>query len=131
MAEGCGIVVVEPFRLLVFGSRFYRNVIFLTKILCEIHEKRPIGVLGEGEAPGADTLAREWADLRGVKVEKYFADWNRYGKSAGPRRNERQLYEFKPHAGVAFFGPNYRGSGSLHMASLLEKAGIPVAKFYE
>lgn len=113
------------------GARDYWNASHLTKLLCEIHEKRPISELAEGEAKGADTLAREWAELRGVPVKKFFADWAARGKKAGIERNVRMFRLFQPHAGIAFFGKNYTGSGTAHMVSIMEKAGVPVAKIYE
>ena len=125
--------VINPasFRLLVCGARNYWNVHKLTQVLCDLHEKRPISQLAEGEARGADTLAREWAELRNVQVIKFPADWDRYGKSAGPHRNEQMLREFQPHGAVAFFGKKYTGSGTTHMVGLLKKAGVPVAEIYE
>ncbi len=41
----------------------------------------------EGEASGTDTHSRWWAQERGIPVAAMPADWQRYGKSAGPRRN--------------------------------------------
>jgi YspA, cpYpsA-related SLOG family len=41
----------------------------------------------EGEARGADRMAREIAYALAFKVDPYPADWERYGKAAGPIRN--------------------------------------------
>jgi hypothetical protein len=83
-----------------------------------------IDVLIEGEAPGADTLAREWATEQGIPVERYPADWNRHGKAAGPIRNRRMLVEGKPDLVVAFPG----GRGTANMISQAEAAGVKVLK---
>lgn len=50
----------------------------------------PVTALYEGEADGADTCARAWAESRGIPVRPFAADWKQ-GKSAGPRRNALML----------------------------------------
>lgn len=40
-----------------------------------------------GGARGADTWGEVWAHQAGIPVEQYLAAWQRYGKSAGMRRN--------------------------------------------
>jgi hypothetical protein len=44
-------------------------------------------LLLSGGARGADTLAEEWAVGRGIPLRVVPADWSRWGRSAGPRRN--------------------------------------------
>lgn len=56
-----------------------------------------------GGARGADTLAGKWAEGRGIPVRVYPADWNRYGKGAGPKRNQQMLDEADPDVVIAFF----------------------------
>lgn len=40
-----------------------------------------------GGAPGVDALAEKWAEEHGIPVKRFPADWNRYGRRAGPIRN--------------------------------------------
>ena len=40
-----------------------------------------------GEAPGVDTMGRRWAEWNGIAVASFPADWDKYGKPAGPIRN--------------------------------------------
>jgi len=47
---------------------------------------RPTVILS-GAARGADRLGECWAAEQGIACERYPADWDRYGKSAGYRRN--------------------------------------------
>lgn len=42
-----------------------------------------------GMAPGVDACAYAWAVLSGLTVVRYPADWESYGKAAGPRRNSQ------------------------------------------
>lgn len=108
-------------RLLVFGGREFANRDFLFKTLDFLHDRSPVSVLIEGEAPGADRLAGEWADARGVHCARVKALWGLYGRAAGPKRNEAML-ALQPSLAVAFPG----GTGTAHMASLLRTADIRV-----
>lgn len=40
-----------------------------------------------GAARGADALGEKWAKENHIACEMYPADWNKYGKSAGYKRN--------------------------------------------
>ena len=41
-----------------------------------------------GCAPGADELGRRWAEANDIPVKEYPAKWEKYGRTAGVRRNE-------------------------------------------
>lgn len=41
-----------------------------------------------GGAPGVDALAEKWAEQNGIPVKQFPADWDRYGRKAGPIRNQ-------------------------------------------
>ena len=78
----------------------------------------------EGGARGADTLARQWARLRGAEWETFEADWDRYGKSAGMRRN-RQMAEAHPDA-LVIACPLPGGKGTQAMMALCLRRGMRV-----
>jgi len=123
-------------KVLVFGGRNYSDRRRLYAVLDATHERSPISVIIEGEMSGADRLAREWAESRGVDVDPYPADWdnierpgavvkrNRRGKlydaAAGPFRNERMLREGRPDSAVGFPG----GKGTRDMAIRCLEYGI-------
>jgi hypothetical protein len=62
--------------------------------------------IAEGEAPGADSLAREWAEARKIPFQRFRALWETEGKLAGPKRNRRMFESFEPDGVVAFLGGN-------------------------
>jgi hypothetical protein len=76
---------------------------------------------------GADRQAAYAAQKRFYYFPKaYPADWNRYGKSAGPRRNRLMLDE-NPIQRVLAFHPNLATSkGTKDMVRLAIEARIPV-----
>lgn len=78
-----------------------------------------------GGAKGIDTIAENWARKRNKEVEVYPAQWDKYGKSAGPRRNSQMLEEGQPHLVVAF--PDLKGGKDTQdMIKKAEAADIPM-----
>ena len=90
--------------------------------LAETLDSLGITELAEGGAKGADLSALAWAELRGVPVQQFRAQWAAEGKAAGPRRNTRMLTAFKPDAVVAFPG----GRGTADMVAKAKAAGVRV-----
>jgi len=41
-----------------------------------------------GSSEGVDKLAEQWATDNGVEIERHPADWDKWGRSAGPMRNK-------------------------------------------
>jgi hypothetical protein len=82
----------------------------------------PTTVLAHGGAPGADTLAGEYAVRSGWQVHIFPADWKTYGNAAGPIRNQKLLDDFKPDVLVAFPG----GRGTADMVRRARKREIEV-----
>jgi hypothetical protein len=61
----------------------------------------PITII-EGEARGADSIAREEALALGYEVLRFPANWRQHGKAAGMIRNRQMLVEGKPNLVYAF-----------------------------
>lgn len=116
-------------RALVFGDRkwFHQGVLF--EVLDDIHAATPITVVIEGEAQGADKMGKWWARSRGIEVDAYPADWNRFGKAAGPIRNQDMLKNGRPHMGIGFHDDIQSSKGTKDMLKRLLKAGVPVRLF--
>ena len=76
----------------------------------------------QGGATGADLIAKTWAITNKQQVTTVPADWETYGRSAGPIRNQIMLDKFKPDLVIAFPG----GRGTKDMVKRALKAGIPV-----
>lgn len=114
-------------RVLVCGSRDYSNAEYLNRILSAMHAGTPFTCVIEGEARGADTLAREWAQANGVPVKRYPADWTTHHRAAGPIRNRQMLTDGKPDLVVAFPSvPMPQSKGTRNMVEQATKAGVKV-----
>jgi YspA, cpYpsA-related SLOG family len=109
-------------RVLVCGGRNYRDREAVFRALDRLHAKRGIAFLMQGAADGADYLAWQWAQERGVEVGSFAADWQGEGRAAGPRRNQRMLDEGRPDGVVAFPG----GRGTADMVRRAEQNRVPV-----
>lgn len=107
-------------RILVCGGRGYANKDQLYKIMSPFADV--VDVIIHGAAKGADSLAGEWAEYNWTKVEAFPADWEKFGKRAGPIRNATMLRVGKPDLVIAFPG----GTGTSHMVEISRKAGIEV-----
>jgi hypothetical protein len=106
-------------RVLVTGGRSFSNRSLLFATLDRLHADHAFTTLIHGGASGADRLAGEWAVSRGIPVEVYPADWQKYGRAAGPIRNQRMIAE-RPAMVVAFPG----GRGTADMVRRVRQAGV-------
>lgn len=109
-------------RVLVCGGRDFCDRELLDGVLNRLAEDQWIDCLIEGDARGTDRLAGAWAERNGIDVEKYPADWARFGLAAGPRRNQRMIKDGRPDLVVAFPG----GVGTADMVRRAKVAGIRV-----
>ena len=109
-------------RVLVCGGRNYSDREQLFRVLDDLHGNAPLSVLIHGAAAGADTLAGNWAESRGVPMLPFPADWHRHGRAAGPIRNMQMLDDGIPDLVVAFPG----GRGTANMLKQARQAGVQV-----
>lgn len=114
-------------RVLVCGGREYTNAALLAQTLEASRRDRGIAVLIAGGAPGADSLAADWAVAQGIPCDVYMADWEGLGRKAGPIRNQRMLDEGKPDLVVAFPG----GRGTADMVRPAKAIGLELLAIAE
>lgn len=112
----------EMQRVLVCGDRDWTDGQLIAQYLEEI---RPFVVI-EGEARGADKLARRAAEFLRIAVLAFPADWEKYGKRAGPIRNRQMLKEGRPNLVLAFHDSIERSKGTKDMIRAAQSAGVPV-----
>jgi hypothetical protein len=112
-------------RVLVCGDREwdrYEEILDKLTFLQKIHGEFTVV---EGEARGADRLAREAAEQLGLPVEPHPAHWDLYGRAAGPIRNQEML-DSGIDLVVAFHSDLERSKGTRHMVTIAEKRGVDV-----
>lgn len=128
-------------RLAIVGSRDlpcvekdeklkYRltNPFALQKILLAIPQilhPSTISMIVSGGARGADTVAEYIADSMRIIPEVYGADWDKYGKSAGPKRNVL-IERYSDICFAIINKPLSNSKGTSHTVSLFQTNGKPV-----
>lgn len=108
-------------NIIIAGGRDFNDY----KLLCEkldflFQNIKPVIVCGE--AKGADSLGRRYAKEHGLEILSFPAEWNKYGKSAGYRRNEEMG---KAADGLVAFWDG-KSKGTKHMIDYMHKLGKKV-----
>ena len=79
-------------RVVIAGCRNYENYeeakLYIDKCISSIKEQNKIIILSGG-ARGADNIGEHYAIENGFQIECYPAEWNIYGRKAGPIRNQK------------------------------------------
>jgi hypothetical protein len=109
-------------RILFCGDRNWTNYKTIVDVMLEL---RPSLVI-EGEAKGADSMAAMAATDYFIPVLRFPADWEKYGRAAGPIRNSQMLKEGKPELVVAFHDDIQSSKGTRNMTEQAKKNGIQV-----
>lgn len=110
--------------ILVCGSRSWRDLDMIRQVLRTIVTAPAETRILHGAAMGADLLAALVAtELGCAEVVAMPAEWDRYGRSAGIRRNLAML-DARPAWVVAFW--NGRSSGTAHTIGEAKRRRIPV-----
>lgn len=122
-------------RIQITGSRDFTSQeivhdAIVDRMVFPFREGEPVTVV-HGGAKGADSLAGEaMRDYSWVTVEVHPADWDRYGKSAGYRRNA-EMIALNPDVVLAFKKLGSGNKGTQHTIDIANKAGVPVIEYWE
>ncbi len=117
-------IAPPPWRVLICGDRNWTDVALVEKVILELKDKIKYIVHGDnGELDpitgmvvrGADKMAgwvcRKW----GIKCYAVPAEWERYGRAAGPLRNQKMLNEYYPQVVIAFHDDITKSTGTKDM----------------
>lgn len=107
-------------KILVCGDRNWRNVFRILEVLSSWPKD---SIIIEGGARGADTLARVVADKLNLEWIEVKADWQIYGKSAGPRRN-RKMLDLDPDVVIGFHNDISSSKGTRDTLNEAVRRGI-------
>lgn len=108
-------------KIIVAGGRHFNNYQLLKLKLNAIIS----GVVGveivSGGAKGADALGERYAREHNIPLTIIHANWDKYGKAAGPKRNE--VMANYADALVVFWDGNSRGTAN--MIQLAKQYNLP------
>ena len=125
------------YRVIIAGGRDFDDYYLLEDNLMEwlmelyvfYHDKSDYVDLEfiSGKAKGADTLGEKFASKNNCKIKEFPADWNTYGKAAGPIRNEEMAkYASEGDKGVLFAFWDGKSRGTKSMIDLASRYGLEI-----
>lgn len=83
-------------KIVIAGCRNYNNYYeakdYIDFCIREIKKNNTIVILSGG-CRGADAIGERYAIENGYEIRKFVANWDKYGKAAGPIRNEQMAKE--------------------------------------
>lgn len=116
---------MDNFKVIIASSRGFSNYKLLheqcNKFLREKRKTHNIIIISGG-AHGADKLGEKYSQDEGFALEVFKANWDKYGKSAGFRRNE-QMGEVAD-ALIAFW--DGKSHGTKHMIDIMNNKNLEV-----
>lgn len=110
-------------RVLICGDRNWSHLLDIENFIKSLPSDT---VIIEGECRGADLMAKSFALKYHLQVEKFPANWKKYGKGAGIIRNKEMLDKGNPDFVVAFHNNLAESKGTRNMVKQAKDKGIPV-----
>jgi len=110
------------FKVIIAGGRNFNNYELL-KQKCDYYLQfvEDEVMIISGCAIGADTLGEKYAIEKNYYLDKHPAYWDKYGKSAGYRRNKEMVDVAS--AAICFW--DGKSKGTKHTIDLCKEKGIP------
>jgi len=115
-------------RIIIAGGREFTDKRQMELALEPLLSSYPFSIeIVSGGARGADRLGEKYAKNRGLKLTVMPADWDKYGKRAGPKRN----LEMAKYADVlvAFWDGKSTGTRNMINQALQHGLGIHVYRW--
>lgn len=113
----------------IVGSRGFDEPQVIVRSIDRLLTQYPDLVIVSGGAKGADLMAEAMALELNIPILVHDADWDRYGRSAGFKRNE--LIVRDADIVLAFYAPGPRSKGTSHTVDIARAAGKPVHIYHE
>ena len=110
--------------LLVTGDRHWKDRVKIGREI--VKRKKRIALLIQGGARGADLIAWDYARLLGIPTATFEANWEIFGKAAGPIRNTIMLTYGKPDLVLAFHKHLSQSKGTKHCVEQARRMDIKV-----
>jgi len=112
-------------KVLICGSRDWNDYWAIYDVISRLDRS---SVIIHGAAPGADTIAGMIGKTLGFNVIAVPAEWNKYGRAAGPIRNKKML-NMQPSLVLAFHEDIKNSKGTKNMVEIAKKKGVEVKEY--
>ena len=114
------------FKVIIAGGRNFNDYRKLCLFCDNALSKKSEVEIVSGTANGADKLGEKYADERKLSISQFPANWDKYGKSAGYKRNS-QMAKYAD-ALIAFW--DGKSKGTKHMIDLANREKLKVKIVY-
>lgn len=74
-------------KVIIAGGRRFNDYDRMANVLDALFDPITDYIIVSGDADGADLLGQRYAEEEGLEVEHHPADWHKYGRGAGFKRN--------------------------------------------
>lgn len=122
MKTGLDLLDIDLYKVIIAGSRSFNDweMMYMT---CDylFQNKYPDIEIISGHAKGADYFGEKYAKSNNLKLTIFKADWDKYGKAAGYRRNV-DMGEYTDACVVFWDGVS---RGSKHMIDIMKRLNKP------
>jgi len=109
-------------KVIVAGSRSISTAAEVWPYIDMARAVWDITQIVSGGAMGVDTLAQDYAETREIPCRVFPAQWDKYGKSAGYRRNT-QMADYADALLAIWDG---KSRGTRHMIQAMKARGKPI-----
>lgn len=120
MILSINIVYEGYMKTIIAGCRNYQNYEVLEKAIKDSGYQ--ITEIVSGNATGVDLMGERFAHDHGVPLKIFPADWDKYGRAAGPKRN-KQMANYA-EALIALW--DYTSAGTGNMIKQAREKGLQV-----
>lgn len=112
-------------KIIIAGGRDFNDYELLERNALRLISTLPGGrdiQIVSGGAKGVDAMGERFAQENDLEVVLFPADWEKYGRAAGPKRNA-QMAEYATHL-LSFWNGESKGTKS--MISLAKKKNLKI-----
>ena len=113
------------YKIIIAGGRDFNDYDLLEKEVSGFLKTLDVDSgleIVSGGAKGVDAMGERFAQENDIAVKLFPADWSKYGRGAGPKRN-KQMAEYATHL-IAFWNGESKGTKS--MITLAKKNNLNV-----
>lgn len=101
-------------RIIIAGMRTFTDYNRVKRAMCRFAPLHDVEIIS-GTAEGADKLGERFATEYGLPLKRFPANWDKFGKAAGPIRNAQMAQYAAEEEGilVAFWDGQSKGTKSM------------------
>jgi len=108
-------------NILFSGSRNYNNINNVNNIFQQLLQYKNDITIIVGDCPtGLDKIVKDLCIFHNFNIRIFKADWDKYGKAAGPIRN-REMFDMTPYRCYLFAENINNTKGTKNMLNILIK----------